>query len=174
MTTTAPEQPTLTSQTGAGHWHGFGPWIGDPKTYAEEGNRRPVHPQPPGPGANFDTSRYHQAGSEFANGSLPPLMTGHWLMKHGQAVRSRTWTDVTDAVDWLTRQYTASPPFERTDGLHAYVGLDVKIAYALDVLPRGVDVSWVHYTQSRSLFSASVVCCPNLFHPTIPCPLQPS
>ncbi|MFI5687934.1 hypothetical protein [Streptomyces sp. NPDC051636] len=174
MTTTSPEQPMLTSQTWAGHWHGFGPWIGAPDVYAAEGNRRPVHALQPGPGANFDTARHHQAGAEFASSNLPPLMTGHWLMKKNQTTRVSTWTDAAEAVDWLKEHYTANQPFERSDGLQAYVELDAKLAYALDVLPRGVDVSWVHHTQSRSLFSASIVCCPNLFHPTIPCPLPPS
>ncbi|MER5549251.1 hypothetical protein ABT072_44290 [Streptomyces sp. NPDC002589] len=101
-------------------------------------------------------------------------MSGHWLMKNGQAARARTWTDATGAVEWLKKHYTTNPPFERSDGLAAYEGLDVKIAYALDTLPRGVDIAWVYHTPSRSLFSASVVCCPNLFHPTIACPLPPS
>jgi hypothetical protein len=173
MTITAPEQPKLTSQTWNGHWHGFGPWNGAPERYAQEGGRRPPHPVQPGPGSDHAT-RYQEAASEFASGSVPPLMTGHWLAKRGQAARARTWTDVTDAVEWLKQHYISNPPFERADGLQAYAGLDVKLAYALDVLPRGVDVTWVHYPQSRSLFSASVVCCPNLFHRDIPCPLPPS
>lgn len=172
MTTTAPEQ-LLTSQNWKGHWHGFGPWIGSPEAYHKEGGRRPPHPVRPGAEAPH-ASRYQEAAGEFATSSMPPLMTGHWLMKQGQAARARTWTDPAAAAEWLKQQYTSSPPFERADGKRAYVELDVKLAYTLDALPRGVDVSWVHYTQSRSLFSASVACCPNLFHPTIPCPLSPS
>ncbi|AVH57783.1 MULTISPECIES: hypothetical protein [Streptomyces] len=173
MTTTAHEQPKLTSQSWVGHWHGFGPWIGAPDRYAREGNRRPPHPVQPAPESDH-ANRYREAASEFATGSVPPLMTGHWLMKHGQVARARTWTDAADAVEWLKQQHTSNPPFERSDGLQAYAELDVKLGYALDVLPRGVDITWVHYTQSRSLVSASVVCCPNLFHPNIPCPLEPS
>lgn len=156
-----------------GHWHGYGPWIGSPTWYAQEGNRRPPYPDQPRAEADHVT-RYREAASEFANSSLPPLMTGHWLMKQGQSARDRTWTDVTDAVEWLKRHYTDSPPFVRADGGQAYAELDVKVAYAYDVLPGGVDVTWVHYTQARSLFSASVVCCPNHFHPQAPCPLSPS
>ncbi|MFI1728163.1 hypothetical protein ACH40E_02770 [Streptomyces acidicola] len=173
MTTAAPEKPTLTSQNWTGHWHGFGPWVGTPARYAQEGNKRPAHPIQPGPGADHAT-RYRDAATEFATGNVPPLMTGHWLMKRGQAARARTWTDVTDAVEWLKGQFTDNLPFERGDGLKAYTSLDVKLAYAHDVLPRGVDVSWVHYTQSRNLFSASVVCCPNLHHPALDCPMPPS
>jgi hypothetical protein len=100
-------------------------------------------------------------------------MTGHWLAKQGQAVAERTWTEVADAVEWLKKHYTDQPPFERTDGLQSYVSLDGKLEYAYDVLPRGVDVTWVHYTQAKSLLSLSVACCPNLFHPDLKCPLLP-
>lgn len=173
MTTTAPEQPKLTSQNWNGHWHGFGPWVGAPDRYAKEGGRRPPHPIVAAAVSN-STTRYREAAAEFATGSVPPLMSGHWLMKQGQVAADRTWTDVTDAVEWLKAQYTDSPPFERSDGLRAYVSLDVQVAGAYDALPRGVDVSWIHYTQSQSLFSASVVCCPNLFHSDLACPFPPS
>ncbi|MFE7275562.1 hypothetical protein [Streptomyces sp. NPDC057623] len=173
MTTTAPEQPKLTSQNWNGHWHGFGPWVGAPDRYSKEGGRRPPHPIMPDSGAE-NATRYREAASEFATGGVPPLMSGHWLLKQGQAARARTWTNVTDAIEWLRQQYTESPPFERADGLRAYVSLEVQVAGALDVLPRGVDISWVHHTGSQNLFSASVVCCPNLFHPHLACPLPPS
>ncbi|GGJ15385.1 hypothetical protein [Streptomyces brasiliensis] len=172
MTATAPEAPGLTSQTWAGHWHGFGPWVGPPSTYAKEGNRRPPHPVRPAPEADH-AGRYQEGAGEFATSSLPPLMSGHWLAKQGQTAADRTWTDVTDAVEWLKRHYNDQPPFERTDGLRSYGSLDGKIAYAYDVLPRGVDIAWVHYTQSRSLLPLSIVCCPNLFHPDLECPLLP-
>ncbi|MGX1301306.1 hypothetical protein RKD35_002794 [Streptomyces albogriseolus] len=42
---------------------------------------------------------------------------------------------------------------------------------ALDALPRGVDVTWGYWTQSRMLASYSVVACPNLFQQGIPCPV---
>ncbi|MFI9772080.1 hypothetical protein ACIHJG_35245 [Streptomyces sp. NPDC052415] len=171
MTTIAPELQALTSAW-SGHWHGYGPWVGSPETYAKEGNRRPAHPIQPDPMADC-APRYREAASEFTTGSVPPLMTGHWLLKRGEAARGRTWTDVTDAVEWLKGIHSVNPPFERTDGKQAYVPLAVKMTYAFDVLPRGVDVAWVHYTQARSLVSASVVCCPNLFHPDIACPLPP-
>ncbi|MGX1029589.1 hypothetical protein [Streptomyces sp. SAI-097] len=172
MTVTAPERVSLTSQSWSGHWHGFGPWTGSPATYFNEGNRRPAHVILPDPGASC-ADRYREAASEFTNGALPPLMTGHWLLKRGQAARARTWTDAAVATEWLKEQYVINPPFERADGGQAYVGLDVKLDYALNVLPRGVDVSWVHWTPSRSLFAAQVVCCPNLHHPDLTCPLPP-
>ncbi|MET9354468.1 hypothetical protein ABZY14_16000 [Streptomyces sp. NPDC006617] len=173
MTTITPDQPRLTSQTWAGHWHGFGPWLGSTEVYFKEGNRRPAHAIQPDPTATH-ADRYREAGSEFATGALPPLMTGHWLLKRGQAARDRTWTDVGEATEWLELRYVSSPPFERTDGLQAYADLTAKTQYALNVLPRGVDVCWVHYTQSRALFAVQVVCCPNLHHLDLACPLPPS
>ncbi|MFF8992370.1 hypothetical protein ACF09H_21020 [Streptomyces sp. NPDC014983] len=168
----AAAQPKLSSQGWQGHWHGF-VWIGAPQRYAREGDRRPAHAVQPAPGADH-ADRYREAAGEFVGGGLPPLMSGHWLMKRGQLARERTWTDVGDAVAWLKRHYTGNPPYERPDGARTYVELDAKVGYAVDVLPRGVDVSWVHYTPSRTLLSASVVCCPNLFHPAPACPLPPS
>ncbi|REK89890.1 hypothetical protein DY245_13230 [Streptomyces inhibens] len=157
----------------SGHWHGFGPWIGAPARYAQEGGRRPPHSILPAPGAR-EEERYREVAAEFPTSDLPPLMTGHWLIKRNQAVPDRTWTVVAETLNWLTKHYEENPPFTREDGKQAYCTLAEKQAYAVDVLPRGVDVSWVHYTQSRNLFSAAVVCCPNHFHPDVPCPLPPS
>ncbi|MGX1119541.1 hypothetical protein RKD37_004904 [Streptomyces ambofaciens] len=91
MTVTAPERVSLTSQSWSGHWHGFGPWTGSPATYFNEGNRRPAHVILPDPGASC-ADRYREAASEFTNGALPPLMTGHWLLKRGQG-RARPYLD---------------------------------------------------------------------------------
>ncbi|WP_405616470.1 hypothetical protein [Streptomyces sp. NBC_01508] len=117
--------------------------------------------------------RYREAAAEFQDGTLPPLMTGHWLMKQSRAAADHTWTDVSDAVVWLSEHYSENPPFEREDGKRAYCGLDIKSKYAREVLPLGVDVSWVYYTQSQNLFSMQAICCPNQFHPELPCPLPP-
>ncbi|MDH2393184.1 hypothetical protein QCN29_31300 [Streptomyces sp. HNM0663] len=119
-------------------------------------------------------NRYREAASEFQSGNVPPTMTGYWLMKKHLVSADRTWTNVGVALAWLTKHYEANPPFQRTDGLQAYCGLDWKLEYAEDVLPRGVDVSWVYYMPSENLTSYSVVCCPNRFHPEIPCPFPPS
>ncbi|MFB6654874.1 hypothetical protein ACFCZ4_06825 [Streptomyces microflavus] len=119
-------------------------------------------------------NRYREAAAEFQTGNVPPTMTGHWLMKKSQVSADRTWMDLGVALAWLTKKYEENPPFVRADGLEAYSSLESKLEYATDVLPRGVDVSWVYYTGSKSLTSFSVVCCPNRFHPNIPCPLPPS
>ncbi len=164
-----------------GHWHGYGPWVGSAKVYAMEGSRRPPHPN--GPPTTTDPQdkaqqrvldRYREAAAEFQSGNVPPTMTGYWLMKKSHAAHERTWSDVEGSLAWLTKAYASNTPMERADGLTAYSGLNTKIEYASDVLPRGVDVSWVYYTPSDNLVSYSVVCCPNRFHPEIPCPLSPS
>ncbi|WP_241838391.1 hypothetical protein [Streptomyces sp. TSRI0281] len=118
--------------------------------------------------------RYREAAAEFQTGSVPPTMSGYWLLKRSQVSADRTWTDLGTAMAWLEKSYQANPPFERADGKVAYSSLDTKLEYAIDVLPRGVDVSWVYYLPSKSLISLSAVCCPNHFHPDIPCPLPPA
>ncbi|MFF3557141.1 hypothetical protein ACWD4V_07550 [Streptomyces tsukubensis] len=165
----------------SGHWHGCGPWIGPSKAYGQEGGRRPPHPNGAPSVLDLENkqqvdllNRYREAASEFQNGDVPPTMTGYWLMKKHLASGERTWSDLGAALAWLTKVYEANPPFERADGLKAYSSLEEKLEYAEDVLPRGVDVSWVHYLASENLASFSVVCCPNRFHPDIPCPFNPT
>lgn len=164
----------------SGHYHGYGPWIGTPESYHKEGNRRPPHPDPPAPLATDDKlaeralARYREVAAEFPTSNLPPMMTGHWLLKRNQASVDRTWTDPAVALEWMTKHYLANPPFEREDGRQAYAGLGTKRDYATDVLPVGVDVTWAYYNRSGNIVSTSVVCCPNRHHPELACPLPPS
>ncbi|MFI1885267.1 hypothetical protein [Streptomyces jumonjinensis] len=145
----------------AGHWHGYGPWTGTRDAYGQESLRRP--------GGRPDSEQTRS----FVASTLPPMKTGHWLMRTDQTAAERTWTDALDAVTWLKTVHTTHQPFEREDRLRAYPDLHTKVAYAYDALPRGTDVVWVHYTKAQSLVSLSVVCCPSHFHPGIPCPLPP-
>jgi hypothetical protein len=170
-----------TTQTWAGHWHGYGPWIGSPAVYAREGGRRPPHPQgapsvsdPKDKKQVEALDRYREAAAEFDSGSVPPTMTGYWLLKRNQTSLDRTWTTPEAVMAWLTKQYEANPPLTRTDGGTAYGSLDDKLAYAAEALPRGVDVTWAYYTPAQAIASYSVVCCPNRFHPQTPCPLPPT
>ncbi|MFB7931450.1 MULTISPECIES: hypothetical protein [Streptomyces] len=110
--------------------------------------------------------------AEFPVTNLPPMMSGHWLMKRGQANRERTWTDSTAALDWMVKHFLDNRPMEREDGRRAYVDLDTKREYARDVLPVGVDVSWVYYNRSGNIVSLNLVCCPNRHHPALTCPLM--
>ncbi|MEU1624292.1 hypothetical protein ABZ746_02905 [Streptomyces sp. NPDC020096] len=144
-----------------GHWHGYG-WIGSGEEYRKENLRRPGR-EPGDPNT-----------LTFLSSPLPPIMTGHWLLKKRCAAADRTWTEAKQAVAWLRKCYEANPPFVCADGGWAYVDLEVKIEYALDMLPRGVDATWVHWVQSQALFSHSIVCCPSHHHPEIPCPLPPT
>jgi hypothetical protein len=68
--------------------------------------------------------------------------------------------------------YLENPPFEQSARTPSYGGLDDKREYALSVLPGGVDVSWAHYTRSGNIVSLSVVCCPNIHHSGLSCPLN--
>ncbi|GAA1007672.1 hypothetical protein STXM2123_4390 [Streptomyces sp. F-3] len=161
-----------------GHFHGFGPWVGSPEAYHREGDRRPPYPDPPAPPATDDDkkarealARYREVAAEFPVSPLPPMMSGHWLMKRGQASHERTWTDAAAAVDWLTKHYLDNPPAGHGDGARQGSELDHKRTYALDVLPGGVDVSWVYYNRAGNIVSINVVCCPNIHHPDLACPL---
>ncbi|MFH9299087.1 hypothetical protein [Streptomyces sp. NPDC017520] len=45
----------------------------------------------------------------FVASTLPPLMTGHWLMRQDQTAADGTWTHVVGAVTWLKSMYEAPP-----------------------------------------------------------------
>lgn len=135
-----------------GHWHGYA-WTGSTSAYHRESDRRPGTPA-------------------FILSTLPPMMTGHWLMRPAATRRQYTWTDPKQALDWLTRGYQEYPPLTRTDGGQAYVPLTSKLETASDLIPRGVDVTWCYWTTRVGyLASLSVVSCPNRHHPEIRCPL---
>lgn len=144
-----------------GHWHGY-VWTGSGREHADESLRRP----------GLALNQPHTQA--FIASKLPPLMTGHWLLKRSQTSASRTWTDVAEAVSWLMAQYDKNPPMKREDGLKAYVDRERWKAGACDRLPGGTDIHWCYWTQSGSKTSFAAVCCPNHFHPEIPCPLPPS
>ncbi|MEU2062328.1 hypothetical protein [Streptomyces sp. NPDC013455] len=161
-----------------GHFHGYGPWIGSPDSYHREGDRRPPHPDPPAPPASDEDKaairilqRYREVMAEFPTSNLPPMMSGHWLMKRNQAAHERTWTDATAALDWMVKHFLDNPPMQREDGRQAYASLDTRREYVLDVLPVGVDVSWVYYNRPGNIVSLNLVCCPNRHHPDLTCPL---
>ncbi|MDT0446755.1 hypothetical protein [Streptomyces johnsoniae] len=142
----------------AGHWRGYGPWVGSRDTYGKEHFRRP------------GLLPHDEQSRAFLAQAIPPMMTGHWLLRREETAAERTWTDADLAVRWLNKLYVEYPPFSRDDGKRAYTDLKTKLDYARDALPRGVDVAWVHYNRLSNLVSFSVVCCPNHFHPGIPCP----
>jgi hypothetical protein len=147
-----------------GHWHGYGPWIGDRKEYDQEQLRRP------GFSPDDDQTRI------FLASTIPPLMTGHALLRRQQTARDRTWTTVQEALDWLTQIYADRPPPFTPSGLYATPEeqRQSKIRDAEAHLPRGTDTIWTYYTRNGSFISYEVICCPSRIHPDIPCPLPPS
>lgn len=143
--------------TWSGHWHGYH-WKGDSREYFQESLRRPG--KTPGDAQT----------RAFMTSSLPPMQTGHWLLKREQADLTLAWRNPAQAVAWLRERHAAHPPNRRG----TWPDLDLMASGAADHLPRGVDVTWAYWTTHASLSSASVVCCPNRFHPHTPCPLPPS
>jgi hypothetical protein len=141
--------------TWQGHWHGFGPWVGPRSDFAKEGLRRPGRDP-----TDADTQAF------LAN-TMTPVATGLSLMRRDQAAAERTWTDVEDALAWLRLTWSANPP--GTIGLT----LSEYIEYDRGYLSSGSDCCMGYYTSGYSFVSFSVVCCPNHFHPAIPCPLPP-
>ncbi|GAB2901343.1 hypothetical protein [Streptomyces mayteni] len=149
----------MTGERWLGHWHGYGPWLGSGREYGDERLRRP------GPSADDEQTR------QFLDATVPPMMTGHWLLRRRQTAAHRTWPTASGAVEWLSGRYGVNPPAVREDGHPTCFGLAVKAAHAIDALTRGNDVAWVYWTTTGSLTASSVVSCPNRHHPRIACPL---
>lgn len=140
--------------TFTGHYHGYGPWTGSREEFAKEALRRPgKHPQ-------------DEATQNFLRGSMTPVQLGHSLLRKDQTTRGRTWTDVADALDWLSKTYVGHPP--TGDEL----ALETKLPHAEEALTLGSDVNWAYYTRGQFV-SFCVIACPNRFFPNIPCPLPP-
>ncbi|MFF2080485.1 hypothetical protein ACFVXG_37705 [Kitasatospora sp. NPDC058162] len=156
-----------------GHWHGYGPWVGQRRLMDLEYLRRPepfdiqelrvpsgmsAHPQ--------------ETFIPFSQRTIPPMMTGHYLLRRPEDLEQRTWTAASPAVDWLTSIYKEHPPMQRADGKRAYATLEWYQECAHRSLLHGSDVVWSHYLDDRRFMSSAVICCPSLpFHPGIKCPL---
>lgn len=136
------------------HWHGFGPWIGARSEYAKEGLRRP------GPHSEDPQTK------AFLTCAMTPVQLGHWLLRRHQASAELTWTDVEDAVRWIHETWTANPPGGDV------LPLSRTINTVREALRLGSDVTRGYYSPAYSFVSYSVICCPNRFHPDIPCPLS--
>jgi len=147
-----------------GHWHGYGPWVGERRELGKESHRRP--------GASPDDEQTQA----FLTSTLPPMMTGWALLRRRQTVADRTWTAVSDAVDWLTKTYADRPPSFAPSSLYPTPEeqLQSKVRDAEEHLPLGTDTVWAYYATNGAYVSYEVICCPSHFHPDIPCPLPPS
>ncbi|MFF8813188.1 hypothetical protein [Streptomyces pactum] len=131
------------------HFHGY-QWCGDGRELRHEGVRRPT-------GNNAD----------FLSSKLPPMMNGWWLHRRAQTSTTLTWTDHRPAIGWLRDQYRAEPP-----PAGSRPALETRTVYAENALSLGVDVVWGYWTGSGPRFAHhTVVCCPNVHWPRIPCPL---
>ncbi|MFJ5921172.1 hypothetical protein ACIQF6_01065 [Kitasatospora sp. NPDC092948] len=157
--------------TDLAHFHGYGPWIGRPDQYHAEYLRRP---------APFDAtwqamvssmkSPDQEAHLPFEQRTIPPMQTGHWLLRRPPYLGRQTWAEPKEAAEWLAGMYDQYPPAQRTDGAPTDIGTAAKAGCATTALTHGTDVVWVHYLPGERMFSASVVACPNRFHPHTPCP----
>lgn len=139
----------------SGHWHGYEPWTGTREEYGREQLRCP--------GRNPDD----QQTRDFLSGTMPPVQTGYALLRVRRTSADRTWTTVGDAVDWLRQTYAERPPSGD------YLPLEEMIRHDEELLPLGKDVVWAYYSRGGYFVSYSVICCPSIFHPDIPCPLPP-
>ncbi|WP_033347340.1 hypothetical protein [Kitasatospora aureofaciens] len=156
----------------SGHWHGYGPWIGTSSLYHTEYLRRPApfdtRDLKPTRGGSLDPEHY----IPFEQRTIPPMFTGHYLLRRPAGLADRTWKDPDSAVDWLTEIYRKHPPAQRANGSAVDCGLEAKAQHARTALAHGTDAVWCYYVTGDRLTSYAVVACPSLpFHPAIPCPL---
>lgn len=137
------------------HWHGY-EWAGSPTELREDNRRRP--------------SKIPAELPEFMSSAVPPIQTGHWLLRRRDAAASRTWTDVDDVVTWLTARYERNPPSAQL----SYISLDERTATTRDGLLHGVDAWWEYYTGGMGVFVAAAICCPHAHLRALLCPMPPS
>jgi hypothetical protein len=131
------------------HWHAY-QWTGAGADRGNEAERRPISP-------------------EFPSSALPPMRTGDWLIKPTSRMAG-TFEDVKVAADWMAAE------FNKIDGTllqpdQRLVTLEDRIAGALDMLPRGVDVQWGEWLHGGRFSTIGMICCPNR-HVAHPCPLR--
>lgn len=143
--------------TAARHWHGY-TWNGTTADLRDESQRRPTGPGEP-------------ETQVFIRSSLPPLRTGHYLLRRPGA--GHTWTDPDDVITWLVAQYHRRPPQERENAAQAYVALEARIEHSRDGLVNGVDAWWQYYISGGGQVVIAAICCPHTHLPDIACPMPP-
>ncbi|WP_219465733.1 hypothetical protein [Nonomuraea rhizosphaerae] len=131
------------------HWHAY-QWTGNGADRGNEAERRPTSP-------------------DFSGSALPPMRTGDWLLKSASRSSGR-YDEAKAAADWMATE------FGKIDGMllqrgRRVVTLEERIAGALDLLPRGVDVQWGDWLRGGRFATIGMICCPNR-HVTHPCPLR--
>ncbi len=130
------------------HWHGYGPWTGQPLQREDEKHRR-------------------SAGPQADNAALPPMQLGEYLTRRRATSADRTWTNVDEALDWLAKRAAEHPPYG------SYVSAEDSRGRDREQLHGGSDVYRQYYTGTSSMTAFAVVCCPHA-HLLVPCPLPPS
>lgn len=136
------------------HWHGY-EWTGAASELKEGDHRRPVD----------DPMRM----PAFMSSTVPPIQTGHWLMRRKAAAASRTWVTPDDAIAWLLERYECNPPSREL----SYVSQEDRVLHTRDGLINGVDAWWHYYTGGMGVAVFAAICCPHT-HLQLPCPLPPS
>jgi len=153
----------------ARHWHGY-LWTGTGAELKNEALRTPGLPN----------SAETQA---FLRNSMPPVRTGHYLLRRDATSRDLTWTDVDRVIEWMSANYERRPPMSGDVGFPTVnghtpmagdVGLEARRRISRDGLINGVDGGWGYYTSpSGGFFTIAAICCPHTHMPEIPCPLAP-
>ncbi|MGW3229388.1 hypothetical protein [Kitasatospora sp. NPDC001095] len=115
-----------------------------------------------------------EAHIPFEQRTVPPMRTGHWLLRRPSYLADQTWREPKEAAEWLAGKYERHPPAPLSDGRPIHPGLSAKVEYATAALTNGTDVVWMHYMPGERMFSASVIVCPNRHLANLPCPLPPS
>ena len=141
----------------AAHWHGYS-WTGSSAELKDESLRRPTTPGAPETQA-------------FIRSTVPPLRTGHYLMRRPGT--DQTWTDPDNVIAWLVAGYERNPPYERENRAQAYLPLDGRIGTSRDGLVHGVDAWWQYYASGMGQVVLAAICCPHAHLPEIPCPTPP-
>lgn len=157
----------------AGHWHCYGLWIGTGEHYGMEYMRKPEPYDPklikPPKGRSLPQEAY----LPFAQRTIPPTMTGHYLLRKPPDLKDRTFHEPAAALAWLVDAYNGHPPMTRPGTKTAYSTLERRSECALDVLQHGGSSVWTYYLGDGRLCSYAAVACPSLpFHPDIGCPLS--
>ncbi|MCG6499174.1 hypothetical protein [Kitasatospora sp. A2-31] len=153
----------------SGHWHGYGPWIGTNAQYHTEYLRRPNPIDPEW--LKSQKAPDPNAFTPFERRAIPPLRTGHYLLRRPAELADNTWKEAEPALRWLVTTYQANPPARRPDGGAVDAGLDARAHHARTDITNGVDVVWSYYVPGDRMISYAVIACPNRHLPEITCPL---
>ncbi|MBT2456591.1 hypothetical protein [Streptomyces sp. ISL-86] len=154
------------------HHHGYA-WVGEKKTFDNEGIRRP----PPEPGAPPGAEealreRYRNAVTDFPATGVPPIQTAHWLMKPASTVRG-TWEEPKEAGEWLGLQLAEFAPRFASESDREAIRLILLVKAAVERLTWGGDVSLGHYLKGTVFHSVALVTCsPNRADTDLPCPVR--